>query len=242
MLTDPVLRERVGPLRRIASSVSRRLSDRIDLVLLSHLHADHADIPSLRALGESAIVIAPRGAGRWLARHRVRNVHELCSGERAHLGRVDILATAASHARHRRPLGVRADPIGFLARGSQGLYFAGDTDLFHDMSALAGSVDLALLPVSGWGPTLGPGHLDPARAAQAAARIAPRVVVPIHWGTLAIGWPARRPRDPERPARHFAELMARDLPAVEVRVLAPGERTEIEPPRLRHTVSAEGSP
>ena len=57
------------------------------------------------------------------------------------------------------------------------------------MSELAGSIDLALLPVWGWGPTLGPGHLDPARAATAAALIAPRVAVPIHWGTFALRWP-----------------------------------------------------
>ena len=98
--------------------------------------------------------------------------------------------------------------------GSAGVYFAGDTDLFEEMSALAGSVDLALLPVAGWGPTPGPGHLDPARAVQAAARITPRVVVPIHWGTLAIALPAFGVHDPQRPAREFAALMARDLPAL----------------------------
>jgi L-ascorbate metabolism protein UlaG (beta-lactamase superfamily) len=109
------------------------------------------------------------------------------------------------------------------------VYFAGDTDLFEGMSQLAGAIDLALLPIWGWGPTLGPGHLDPERAVTAALRIAPRVVVPIHWGTLAPPRPARRPRDPARPGREFAELMALRAPQIEVRVLAPGERTEISP-------------
>ena len=81
--------------------------------------------------------------------------------------------------------------------------------------------------MAGWGPTLGPGHLDPARAATAAALIAPRVAVPIHWGTLAL-WPRPlRAKDPERPAREFASLVAQHAPDVEVRVLAPGERTEM---------------
>ena len=226
LLTDPLLRNRVGPLRRIAPPVDPRLSERIDAVMLSHLHADHANLGSLRELAAPTVVFAPKGAARWLARHGVGNVTELSPGEEAQLGSVRIIATAARHARGRWPLGVAAEPLGFIASGSQGLYFAGDTDLFAEMSDLAGSVDLALLPIAGWGPTLGPGHLDPGRAVEAAARIAARLVVPIHWGTFALGWPMGREVD-QRPVRQFAALMARELPAVEVRVLAPGERTEL---------------
>ncbi len=239
ILTDPVLGKRVGPLRRIASPVSHQLTGGVDAVVLSHLHADHADLPSLRGLCARVTVLAPRGAGRWLARHGVRNVEELGCGEEAHVGRLRVVATGALHGRRRWPLGVRADPIGFMVCGSQGLYFAGDTDLFPAMSELAGSVDLALLPIAGWGPTLGPGHLDPERAVRGAARIAPRAVVPIHWGTFAVAWPPLWARDPQRPARQFAASMARDLPAVEVRVLAPGERTELRRRERRtHCVEA----
>ena len=52
------------------------------------------------------------------------------------------------------------------------------------MEELAGRIDVALLPIAGWGPRLGPGHLNPQRAAEAAALIRPRVAIPIHWGTL----------------------------------------------------------
>jgi L-ascorbate metabolism protein UlaG (beta-lactamase superfamily) len=229
VLTDPVLRDRAGPLRRIGPLVSSQIAERIDAVLLSHLHLDHADIPSLRRLGPSTVVLAPRGAARWLSRRGVRGVEELRVGEQAGVGSLRVVATPARHDGRRRPLGVQADPIGFIVRGTQALYFAGDTDLFDEMSAFSGSVDLALLPIAGWGPRVGPGHLDPVRATRAAASIAPRVVVPIHWGTLALGWPGRRAGDPAEPARRFAALMARDLPAVEVRVLAPGERTCLSP-------------
>jgi len=75
--------------------------------------------------------------------------------------------------------------------GGVRVYVAGDTDLFAGMSRL-GPVDVALLPVWGWGPTLGPGHLDPPRAAEAVRRIKPKKAVPVHWGTLAIGG-LRRP-------------------------------------------------
>ncbi len=227
LLTDPVLNDRIGPLRRIASPVDPGLGERVDAVLLSHLHADHAELRSLRTLAALTIVFAPRGAARWLARHGVRNVEELSPGEEAPLGAVRITATPARHGRRRWPLGVEAEPIGFVAAGSQGVYFAGDTDLFAAMSALAGRVDVALLPIAGWGPTLGPGHLDPERAVQAAALIAARLVVPIHWGTFALGWPLAQKLDHQQPAEQFAALMAGALPEVDVRVLAPGERTEV---------------
>jgi len=227
LVTDPVLGNRVGPLVRIAAPVAEDRLGVIDAVLLSHLHADHASLRSLRAVGAAAPVIAPRGAGAWLTRNGLQDVRELTPGASARIGRLDVSATRAEHDAQRRPFGVRADPIGYLVRGSISVYFAGDTDLFDEMEDLRGQVDVALLPVWGWGSRLGPGHLDPERAAQAAALIAPRLAIPIHWGTFALGWPARWPKDPELPTREFAALVERDAPGVEVRVLAPGQRLDV---------------
>jgi L-ascorbate metabolism protein UlaG (beta-lactamase superfamily) len=134
------------------------------------------------------------------------------------------------HDRRRRPFGPQATPIGHLVQGSISAYFAGDTDLFDDMADLSGLVDVALLPVWGWGPGVGSGHLDPERAARAAAVIAPRIVVPIHWGTFALPWRAWRAADGRRPAREFAALTSRYAPEVDVRVLDQGQRLEIGPP------------
>jgi L-ascorbate metabolism protein UlaG (beta-lactamase superfamily) len=89
------------------------------------------------------------------------------------------------------------------------------------MRELAGDLDLALLPVAGWGRRLPPGHLDPERAARAAALLRPRYAVPIHWGTYAA--PRAQRGDPESPAREFARLAAAHAPDVEVRVLRPGD-------------------
>ena len=169
-------------------------------------------------------MLVPRGAAAWLERHGFENLEELSPGEEADVGSVTVCATPARHGGRRRPGGAFAEPVGFLVRGTRSVYFAGDTDLFDEMSGLAVSIDVALLPVWGWGPTLGPGHLDPERAVIAAIRLSPRTVVPIHWGTLALPRGLRGSLDPEQPAQRFAAGMAERAPQVEVRVIAPGER------------------
>ena len=98
------------------------------------------------------------------------------------VGNVDVLAIPAKHEGRRLPTDPRLPTVGFVI-GSR-VAFYGDTDVFEEMSDLAGTLDVALLPVWGWGPRVGPGHMNPSRAARAAALIRPRIAVPIHWGTL----------------------------------------------------------
>jgi L-ascorbate metabolism protein UlaG (beta-lactamase superfamily) len=227
LLTDPVLRPRVGPLVRIAAPVGETATGPVDCVLLSHLHADHVDLPSLRSIGESVPVIAPHPAAAWLRRAGLSAVQELRPDQEVSVRGLRIAATPARHDRRRGPWGPAAEPIGYVIGGTRSAYFPGDTDLFAAMASLRGAIDLALLPVWGWGRRLGEGHLDPERAARAAALIAPRVAIPIHWGTFALGRPLPRPPDPNWPARRFAALAADYAPGVAVRVLAPGERTEL---------------
>jgi L-ascorbate metabolism protein UlaG (beta-lactamase superfamily) len=226
VLTDPVLRDRVGHLRRVAAPVDSTLLARLDAVVISHLHADHADGPSLRMLSPSR-VIAPRGSRGWLVRQGIGEIEELAPGEETEIAGVRAKATTALHDHRRWPLGRGAQPMGLVLNGSRTVYFAGDTDLFGGMAQLAGRMDVALLPIWGWGRRVGRGHLDPARAARAVRLIAPRVVVPIHWGTFAPAWRARRKEDRARPARLFSELVGTMAVATEVRVLAPGESTEL---------------
>jgi hypothetical protein len=76
-----------------------------------------------------------------------------------------VRATHADHEGGRGFLGTEVAALGYLIRGSHQIYFAGDTDLFEEMATLAPDLDVALVPIWGWGPSLGPGHLDPRRAA-----------------------------------------------------------------------------
>jgi L-ascorbate metabolism protein UlaG (beta-lactamase superfamily) len=228
LLTDPILRDRVGPLRRHGGSVDPEVYRGVQAALVSHLHWDHFDLPSLRLLGETTQLIVPRGAAAGLLRQGFRLVNELSPGDCASVGSLRVRATPANHSGIGNPIAPRADALGFVVEGSRTIYFAGDTDLFQGMAKLADGLDAALLPVWGWGPVLGPGHLDPSRAAAALRLLRPRVALPIHWGTLSpIGLARMGGRWLSEPPREFARHAATLAPEVEVRVLAPGDSTAL---------------
>jgi L-ascorbate metabolism protein UlaG (beta-lactamase superfamily) len=221
LLTDPLLRRGIGHVRRRVPVPAIDDLLPLDAILISHAHADHLDRRSLRLVAGDWPVIAPRGCARILRRAGVGRVVEMAVGERREVGSIAVEAVPARHDGRRHPLGRDIPALGYLLDGSPRVYFAGDTDLFAGMAMLAGRVDVALLPVAGWGPRLPPGHLDAKRAARAAALIRPAVAVPIHWGTLrAIG--SRGGADPSEPATAFAaEVAALGLPTA-VRILRPG--------------------
>ena len=223
MITDPVLRERIVHLRRKAPVDSAAL-DGVDVVLLSHIHHDHLDLPSLSRIDLGAQVLVPTGAGGLLRRRGFRFVREVVAGDEVDVGAVRVRVTHAEHSGGFRMGTGRTQPVGYVVDGSRTVYFAGDTDLFQEMGAL-GRIDVALLPVAGWGPRLPAGHLDPVRAVEALALIEPHLAIPIHWGTYA---PWRPPRGDDAPAKAFAELAATIVPAVDVRVLRPGQSCPLE--------------
>jgi L-ascorbate metabolism protein UlaG (beta-lactamase superfamily) len=227
LLTDPLLGSRVAHLRRHTPMIEARAFKGLDAVLISHLHHDHLDMASLRKLGLRTPLIVPVGAGEWLGHRGFADVTELEAGESTRAGSLTVTAVEARHDGHRLG-GPRAGAVGYLMRGRCVVYFAGDTGLFAEMARFVPSPDIVLVPVAGWGPRLGSGHMSPTEAAKAVTLIRPRIAIPVHWGTfLRIGL-ARRHRErvneaPYRFAHHVAEI----APEVEVRVLRPGQGTEL---------------
>ena len=161
VLTDPLFGHlAAGAIRRQMPAVLPDILVGLSAVFISHGHFDHLDLASLRALpGQPA--------------HGV--VHEMRPGDRLQLGDLTVEAVHAEHDRRRSLFTASEDALGILIAGSTSVYFAGDTDLFPGMRQLAGRVDVALLPVGGWGPRLGRGHMNPSRAAEAATRGGPPV-------------------------------------------------------------------
>jgi L-ascorbate metabolism protein UlaG (beta-lactamase superfamily) len=228
LLFDPFLRGRVLHLRRQVPPVKESMFAGPDAVLISHSHHDHLDLASLRRLSRETRLIVPKGAGVWLASKGFGNVSEIDVGEVLKVGGLEITAVAAHH-NGRRLGGLQATALGYLVAGSHVVYFAGDTELFAGMGDFSPESDVALLPVAGWGPKLGPGHMDPLQAAQALELLEPRLAIPIHWGTLLpIGFARHYRARLGDPPRLFTEHAARLAPAVEVRILMPGESTAVD--------------
>jgi L-ascorbate metabolism protein UlaG (beta-lactamase superfamily) len=141
-----------------------------------------------------------------------------------------VRVVPARHDGRRLPIGPHRSPaLGYVVEGEARTYFAGDTGLFETMAEEVGPVDTALLPVGGWGPYLGEGHLDAGRAAQALARLAPLSAVPVHYGTYwPIGMDAVRPHEFHAPGDEFVRLAAQRAPGVTVHRLAHGESVRLE--------------
>ncbi len=233
IITDPLLTRRVAHLRR-RRPVPESGTDDVDLALLSHIHIDHIHLPSMRKLRRSTRLIVPKGAAGLVRKAGFTDITEVVADDRVVVGPVTIEVVHAAHKHGRGPHTRRtAAPVGYVVdSGNDGVvghrvYFPGDTDLFDGMDALH-RIDLALLPIWGWGSTLGAGHLDPARAARASAIIDPAIVVPIHWGTYAPEDGRRRlPTWFRNAPDQFIDTMAEVGHGDRLHMLEPGETVEI---------------
>jgi L-ascorbate metabolism protein UlaG (beta-lactamase superfamily) len=224
LLTDPLLRRHLTGLVHRHPPVFGALPGTVDAVLISHLHHDHLDVPSLKLLGPTTRVIVPRRGGAFLRRRGFQDVIEAEPGDRFAVGAVHVRATRAVHIGLRAPFGPWGGCLGFVVESShERVYFAGDTQAFAEMRDL-GSIDVALVPIAGWGPVLGPGHMGPRAALEAVHLIRPRVAIPIHWGSLVpFGLHAHTWSYLTRPPLEFVELSRREAPDIRVQVLQPGE-------------------
>ncbi len=234
LLTDPLLRRHATPLRRVGPTPDPGAWAGAHAVLVSHLHSDHASVQSLRRVSDVTMISAPRNE-TWLAAKvgaRGSGVGEdawvpvtrggvgepsAAPVEQAH--GVAVRLVRADH--HSRPMPHRPnDAHGHLIRSAEGsVWFAGDTSLHDDMPVLpelaGGTVDLAVLPIGGWGPRLSAGHMGPDEAVEACRRVRARAVMPIHYGTFhargmefgSLDWMTR-------PGRVFRRRMSAACPDV----------------------------
>lgn len=233
VLTDPLFARRLAHLRRRRGAPPPPEAAVADVALVSHLHADHLHPPSLRRLAPGTLLVVPEGARRAVPALRGLDhlrLTEVAPGDRVQVGDLVVRVVSARHDGRRLPVGPHRSPaLGFVVEGEARTYFAGDTGLFESMAEEVGPVDVALLPVGGWGPFLGEGHLDAGRAAQALARLMPRSAVPVHYGTYwPIGMDGVRPHEFHAPGHEFVRLAAASAPEVAVHRLEHGQSVRPE--------------
>jgi len=233
VLTDPLLRPHVGALRRRGPAPDPALWAGSDAVLISHLHHDHADLASLRLLGRVP-VLAPGRDRVWL--HGKGLDTRVVTPDWSRVGHdsatVQVRTVRADH--HARPMPHRPNAAcGYLIRSAAGVvWFAGDTSVYEEMRQLpdlAGRpIDLALLPIHGWGPRLSDGHMDPKAAAHACALAEVRAVLPIHYGTLhPLGFHLAGLNWMHRPREQFAGVLRDVAPATRLVALDPGGSAQV---------------
>jgi L-ascorbate metabolism protein UlaG (beta-lactamase superfamily) len=227
---DPLLSDRLFHLVRYATTPAPEATV-ADLVLVSHLHSDHCHLPSLARFGADVPIVVPRGGERLMARLGRQRLLPVSPGDVVERAGVRVEVLAATHDGRRHPLSREPAPpaLGFRVSGAGGTWwYPGDTELRGDMRDLE-PVDLALVPIGGWGPTLADGHMHPEHAAEAVDRVGARWTVPVHWGTF---WPAGLQRVARAnhhrlfttPGARFAEAL--DGSGTEAVVVVPGERVE----------------
>ncbi|MBA4493389.1 MBL fold metallo-hydrolase [Paenactinomyces guangxiensis] len=203
IMTDPVLGKRVGvhlfgenwqigPKRHIPPALSLDDVGRVDLILLSHAHFDHFDIPSLKRLAHpDTQVVTPTGTSHLLKRLPFGKVTEL-SGEKSIQLEAGITITAVpvKHWGNRFPWNTNYGYTGYLIEKKDSrLFYPGDTAYTPEFSKLreAGEIDLAFMPIGAYQPYRW-AHCTPEEAWQMFVDTGAKWLVPIHWNTFVLSY------------------------------------------------------
>jgi L-ascorbate metabolism protein UlaG (beta-lactamase superfamily) len=209
ILTDPVLFPRVGirlpgitigPKRLTAPALQFDDLPHIDLILLSHAHFDHFDLPTLRCFDAATRVITARAMSDLLKRTRFSNITELdwdeCKILSAAAGEIIIAAFPVKHWGARTQHDTHRGYNGYLIeRNGRRIIFAGDTAMTESFAALRryGPIDVAIMPISAYNPWI-ESHCTPEQAIEMANAAGARFIVPVHHQTFRLSFePLREP-------------------------------------------------
>ena len=192
VVTDPIWSTKISGVvpRLVPPGVALEAMPPIDIVLVTHDHRDHMDLPTLARLGDAPLYIVPLGNGR---RVRHPNVVELDWWQTHEVDGLAITLVPARHWSMREPWNKNATLWGgFVVRAREGTaYHSGDTafgDHFAEIAARVGPIDWAMLPIGGYAPRwfMEPQHVDPTEAARGFEALGARHLLAMHWGTFRL--------------------------------------------------------
>ncbi len=204
VLTDPVFSRRIGlnlgPLtiglkRLVSPALDVENTPRPDLILLSHAHMDHFDLPSLRALeSKSTRVITASKTSDLLRVKRFGTVEELAWGDTARVGDVSVRAFEVRHWGARMQSDTYRGYNGYLIETPRyRVVFGGDTAMTGTFRQLrvARRLDLAIMPIGAYNPWIR-AHCTPEQALQMANDAGAEVILPVHHQTFQLSQEPRR--------------------------------------------------
>lgn len=197
ILTDPMFSDVcspvsfVGPKRLVAAPLSPSDLPPLDVIVISHDHYDHLDLPSVKKIGNKPKWFVPLGMGKWFASLGITNLVELCWWKSEFYKGVEFVATPAQHWSGRSPLDQWSSlwcGWAILAPKSK-FYFCGDSgycEAFKQVGAELGPFDLAALPIGGYEPEwfMKSHHMSPREAAMTHMDIKAKKSFAMHWGTF----------------------------------------------------------
>lgn len=215
---DPMLGRWIGGVRRAVEPglAATDLSD-VGLILISHRHADHLHVPTLRRLPRAATVVVPTGAASAISGVGFARVIELSPGSDLELRGVQVIAEATAHG-----AGELAHGLSYVVRGDgPSVYLCGDSGYFSGFADLGAryAPDIAALPIGGFVPaSFRERHMSPLDALYAFEDLRARILIPIHHGAFALSYERL-----DEPARWLADLARQRGLRDHVRVMAPGQ-------------------
>jgi L-ascorbate metabolism protein UlaG (beta-lactamase superfamily) len=223
VLTDPVYAERlVVPKRLVAPGIPIEALPPLDIVLVSHGHYDHLDVPTHHRLPNGTIAVVAENLGDLVAPCGYARVVELPWGRSFEHRGIRITALPVKHWGTRNLLPDSRGYTGFLLESAAGaVFFPGDTAYFPGFRDYGSrfAIDVALLPIGAYSPpSFRNVHMNPEDAFQAFVDLRARWMVPIHWGTFTI---SLEPVD--EPVRWLADIAAGAGVADRVAILRHGE-------------------
>ncbi|HSD90297.1 MAG TPA: MBL fold metallo-hydrolase [Kofleriaceae bacterium] len=195
IVTDPVWSDKLSGVvqRLVPPGVALEAMPRVDVVLVTHDHRDHMDLPTLGKLGSDPLYIVPLGNGPRIAKLGHENIVELDWWQTHEVGQLQITLVPARHWSMREPWN-KNDTLwgGYVIRGPEGtVYHSGDTawgDHFAEIGQRLGVIDWAMLPIGAYSPRwfMETQHIDPIEAARGFAALGARNLLAMHWGTFRL--------------------------------------------------------
>lgn len=201
---DPMLGRWIGGVRRAVQPglLPGDFAD-VGLILISHRHADHLHIPTLRRLPRTATIVVPAGAAAMVSSLGYARVIELSPGADLELRGVQVIAAPTAHGESALSSG-----LSYVVRGDgPSIYLCGDSGYFSGFADLGArfAPDIAVLPIGGFLPaSFRRRHMSPLDALYAFEDLRARMMVPIHHGAFALSYERL-----DEPARWLVELAKR---------------------------------